>query len=88
MTTPKTTPKRLRDGLVDGWVEMVDRAPNATETTISRRELYERLWVEPKRDVARSFGVTSDRLSRLCRRNNIPIPVQVSGTGGRKTGLH
>lgn len=44
--------------------------------TTSRIQLYERLWMEPKRDVARSFGVTSDRLSRLCRRNNIPIPVQ------------
>jgi hypothetical protein len=44
--------------------------------TISRVDLYERLWVEPKRDVARSFGVTSDRLSRLCRRNQIPIPLQ------------
>ena len=44
--------------------------------TIARTELYERLWTEPKRDVARSFGVTSDRLSRLCRRNDIPIPVQ------------
>ena len=44
--------------------------------TIGRVSLYERVWTEPKRDVARSFGVTSDRLSRLCQRNNIPTPVQ------------
>ena len=44
--------------------------------TVSRVALYESLWTTPKRDVARSFGVTSDRLSRLCRRNQIPIPPQ------------
>ena len=43
---------------------------------IARSRLYERMWTEPKRDVARAFGVTSDRLSRLCRRNRIPIPLQ------------
>lgn len=44
--------------------------------TVGRVSLYERLWAIPKRDVARAFGVTSDRLSRLCRRNKIPIPLQ------------
>ncbi|HRZ13088.1 MAG TPA: hypothetical protein P5567_11615 [Kiritimatiellia bacterium] len=44
--------------------------------TIGRVSLYERVWTEPKRDVARSFGVTYGRLSRLCRRNDIPTPAQ------------
>ena len=44
--------------------------------TVGRVSLYERLWTIPKRDVACEFGVTSDRLSRLCRRNKIPIPLQ------------
>lgn len=44
--------------------------------TVGRVSLYERLWTIPKRDVAREFGITSDRLSRLCRRNKIPIPLQ------------
>ncbi|MBM4149654.1 MAG: hypothetical protein FJ224_11540 [Lentisphaerae bacterium] len=49
-------------------------APTVIRTT--RLALYERVWVTPVRDLAREFGLSSGGFSALCRREEIPLPVQ------------
>lgn len=53
----------------------------------SRTALYERVWTTPVRDLAREFGLSSGGFSALCRREEIPLPVQGywnRGPEGRK----
>src|SRR2546430_8319588 len=48
--------------------------PAAEETRISREELYERVWTEPVRTVAKRFGVSDVTLAKDCKRLKIPLP--------------
>src|SRR5436190_15034976 len=48
--------------------------PVAQETRISREELYERVWAEPVRTVAKRFGVSDVGLAKDCKRLKIPLP--------------
>jgi hypothetical protein len=41
---------------------------------VNRRQLYELVWSEPMRDVARRFGISDVGLAKLCRRVDIPTP--------------
>jgi hypothetical protein len=41
---------------------------------VNRIELYELVWTEPMRDVARRFGISDVGLAKLCRRVDIPTP--------------
>jgi hypothetical protein len=41
---------------------------------ISRQALFDRVWAEPLRDVAASFGISGVALAKVCRRYGIPVP--------------
>lgn len=40
----------------------------------TRSALYERVWTEPMRTVARSLGVSDVGLAKACRTAGIPVP--------------
>jgi hypothetical protein len=42
--------------------------------TITRTELYEKVWTTPMRKLAKGFGLSDVGLSKLCRRHDIPLP--------------
>jgi hypothetical protein len=42
--------------------------------TITRMELYEKVWTNPMRKLAKEFGISDVGLSKLCRRHDIPLP--------------
>jgi hypothetical protein len=42
--------------------------------TLTRRELYERVWAEPVDTLAKEFGVSNVGLGKACRRHEIPVP--------------
>jgi hypothetical protein len=46
------------------------------EVTISREELYRRIWERPMRDVAAELGISDVGLKKTCRRAGIPTPPQ------------
>jgi len=41
---------------------------------LSRIELYELVWSEPMRSLARKFNVSDVRLGKICRQEDIPLP--------------
>ena len=45
-----------------------------TNTTLTRSELYEKVWSTPMRKLAKEFGISDVGLSKLCRRHDIPLP--------------
>lgn len=42
--------------------------------TLTRAELYEKVWTTPMRTLAKEFGISDVGLAKFCRRNNIPLP--------------
>jgi hypothetical protein len=44
------------------------------ETRVSREELYEKVWTEPVRTVAKGFGVSDVALAKQCKKLKIPLP--------------
>ena len=46
----------------------------AEETRVSREELYEKVWTQPVRTVAKRLGVSDVALAKDCRRLKIPLP--------------
>ena len=42
--------------------------------TLTRAELYERVWTTPMRTLAKEFGLSDVGLAKVCRRHNIPTP--------------
>jgi len=40
----------------------------------SRKDLYEQVWTEPLRTLAKRFGLSDVGLKKLCKRNDIPTP--------------
>jgi hypothetical protein len=40
----------------------------------SREQLYERVWSEPMRTIAKSYGVSDVWLSKVCKALRIPVP--------------
>jgi hypothetical protein len=42
--------------------------------TITRRELYDLIWLRPMSKVAPEFGLSGNGLAKLCRREGIPVP--------------
>lgn len=43
-------------------------------TTLTRAELYDLVWSEPRTRLAKRFGVSDVALGKLCRRLEIPVP--------------
>jgi hypothetical protein len=44
--------------------------------TVSRKELYELVWAEPLREVAKRFAVSDVALKKACAKAQVPTPVQ------------
>lgn len=42
--------------------------------TLSRQELYDLVWSEPKSSLARRLGISDVGLAKACRRAHIPVP--------------
>jgi|ERR1700733_15179337 len=42
--------------------------------TLTRAELYERVWTTPMRTLAKEFGLSDVGLAKLCHRHDIPTP--------------
>jgi len=59
------------------------------KTRVSREELYEKVWTEPVRTVARRFGVSDVALAKDCKRLKIPLPGRgywAKKAAGKKAG--
>ncbi len=44
------------------------------QITYRRSELYEQVWKDPVRDVARSYGISDVWLAKICRKLSVPRP--------------
>jgi len=42
--------------------------------TLTREELYERVWSKPATKLAAEFGISDVALGKICRKLNIPKP--------------
>ena len=42
--------------------------------TYDRKVLYDEVWAEPVRDVAKRYGVSDVALAKTCRRLEVPLP--------------
>lgn len=42
--------------------------------SVSRADLYERVWSTPMRKLAAEFGISDVGLAKICRKNGIPLP--------------
>lgn len=40
---------------------------------LTRRDLYEAVWLEPMSKLAKRFGVSGVALAKICRRHEIPL---------------
>jgi hypothetical protein len=47
---------------------------NSEPTSLSREDLYQRIWSKPVRDVARDLGLSDVGLAKVCARLNVPRP--------------
>jgi hypothetical protein len=54
--------------------------------TLTRQELYDRVWAEPVDTLAREFGLSNVGLGKACRRHNIPVPPR--GYWARRSAGH
>ena len=45
-----------------------------TKHSFTRRELYDRVWAEPKRTIAAELGISDVALGKACRKAGIPVP--------------
>jgi hypothetical protein len=50
------------------------RHPLSQTRSITRKELYERVWSTPMRTLALEFGLSDVGLAKICRKNGIPLP--------------
>jgi hypothetical protein len=44
------------------------------QVILTRRELYDLVWVEPLSRLAKRFKISDNGLRKICKRMNIPIP--------------
>jgi hypothetical protein len=42
--------------------------------TYRRDELYDQVWKDPVRTVARSYGISDVWLAKICRKLSVPLP--------------
>src|SRR5579859_7969834 len=61
--------------LIVGTCNLLRRAfVSQGKITITRAELYEKIWTTPVRKLSKEFGLSDVGLAKLCRRHNIPLP--------------
>ncbi len=44
------------------------------KTTLTRQELYDRVWQTPMVKIAAEYGISGRGLAKLCERHGIPVP--------------
>ncbi len=42
--------------------------------TLTREELYEKIWATPTHKLAKEFGITGTGLAKICKRMDMPVP--------------
>ena len=47
-----------------------------TSITLTRRQLYERVWAVPLRRLCKEFGLSDRGLAKICARHKIPVPAR------------
>ena len=47
-----------------------------TSITLTRRELYERVWAVPLHRLCKEFGLSDRGLAKICARHKIPVPAR------------
>lgn len=47
---------------------------SSEELSLTREELYERVWSLPMQKLAKTFGLSDVGLAKLCRRHKVPVP--------------
>ncbi len=65
---------RLKMQLEDPKKKAKREPPAALMERFNREELYEKVWAEPTRTVARSYGVSDVWLSKVCKWLQVPVP--------------
>lgn len=65
---PKPEPQLPR------WVEIGRWRPYASEVSLTRGELFERVWSEPVSKLAKEWGLSDRGLGKVCLRLKIPVP--------------
>jgi hypothetical protein len=59
---------------------------NTMSISLTRQELYDRIWAEPVDTVAKELGISNVGLGKACRRHDIPVPPR--GYWARKAAGH
>lgn len=49
-------------------------AENVMKKTFTRQELYNLVWSEPMRDLAKKYEISDRGLAKACERTNVPVP--------------
>jgi hypothetical protein len=52
----------------------------SSQTVLSRRELYQRVWSNSISAVAKELGLSSNALAKICNRLLVPYPSRGTGT--------
>jgi hypothetical protein len=63
-------PKRSFEELV----KCIRRLEGSSQSTISRQDLYDFVWVAPLVNIAKQFGMSDVGLAKTCRSHHIPLP--------------
>jgi hypothetical protein len=73
-----TNAQKLRDTRIvvklNDAIDLVEEGDVAEPVRLTRKELYEKVWSQPVRTVAKEFGISDVGLTKTCRRHNIPTP--------------
>ena len=75
--TPRMQERALALGLVKKPVDERERRRDQLARQMKRYDraaLYEQVWAQPVRDVARSYGISDVRLGKVCRELLVPVP--------------
>jgi hypothetical protein len=62
------------------------RRVDTMSITLTRQELYDRVWAEPVDTLAKEFRLSNVGLGKACRRHNLPVPAR--GYWARKAAGH
>lgn len=71
--SPGLDRRSLRPNQGDGYGQVKERLV-PTPTQLTRQELYELVWSEPMRTLAKRYGISDVGLAKACRRHRIPRP--------------
>ena len=47
--------------------------------TLTRKELYDKVWSQPVHTLAKEYGISDVGLKKICKRRDIPTPALATG---------